>query len=134
MLNNPSTWCASCAHSLRCHVCPFDFSPLLLSDVDRHVTPALVALHAGLPACDCTRVPADLTSTPSVSRQKTSPDLPIRLKSSVNVRPYQAEALTKMFGSNGRCRSGIIVLPCGAGACGWAGGPAGELQAARRLA
>eukprot|EP00750_Incisomonas_marina_P019480 INCI3438.1.p1 GENE.INCI3438.1~~INCI3438.1.p1 ORF type:complete len:1025 (-),score=174.55 INCI3438.1:1391-4171(-) len=44
-----------------------------------------------------------------------NPDLPMRLKSSVNVRPYQAAALTKVFGSNGRCRSGIVVLPCGAG-------------------
>lgn len=49
------------------------------------------------------------------SSQPSSPDLPMRLKSSVNVRPYQAAALTKMFGSNGRCRSGIVVLPCGAG-------------------
>ena len=29
-------------------------------------------------------------------------------------RPYQDKSLSKMFG-NGRARSGIIVLPCGAG-------------------
>ena len=30
------------------------------------------------------------------------------------IRPYQEKSLSKMFG-NGRARSGIIVLPCGAG-------------------
>jgi DNA excision repair protein ERCC-3 len=30
------------------------------------------------------------------------------------IRPYQETSLSKMFG-NGRARSGIIVLPCGAG-------------------
>jgi H+/gluconate symporter-like permease len=32
----------------------------------------------------------------------------------VIVKPYQEKSLSKMFG-NGRARSGIIVLPCGAG-------------------
>lgn len=32
----------------------------------------------------------------------------------LRVRPYQEKALSRMFG-NGRARSGIIVLPCGAG-------------------
>ena len=32
----------------------------------------------------------------------------------MKLRPYQEKSLTKMFG-NGRARSGIIVLPCGAG-------------------
>ena len=32
----------------------------------------------------------------------------------LQVRPYQEKSLAKMFG-NGRARSGIIVLPCGAG-------------------
>jgi DNA excision repair protein ERCC-3 len=30
------------------------------------------------------------------------------------LQPYQEKSLSKMFG-NGRARSGIIVLPCGAG-------------------
>lgn len=30
------------------------------------------------------------------------------------LRPYQEKSLRKMFG-NGRARSGVIVLPCGAG-------------------
>eukprot|EP00798_Chlamydomonas_sp_ICE-L_P006586 gene6586-3238_t len=41
-------------------------------------------------------------------------DLNIELKPHVKLRPYQEKSLSKMFG-NGRARSGIIVLPCGAG-------------------
>uniref|UniRef100_A0A7S2S5M8 DNA 3'-5' helicase n=1 Tax=Mucochytrium quahogii TaxID=96639 RepID=A0A7S2S5M8_9STRA len=43
-----------------------------------------------------------------------NPDLPINLRPQTKVRPYQEKSLAKMFG-NGRARSGIIVLPCGAG-------------------
>ena len=38
----------------------------------------------------------------------------IDLKPSTMLRPYQEKSLQKMFG-NGRARSGVIVLPCGAG-------------------
>ena len=38
----------------------------------------------------------------------------IELKPNTLVRDYQEQALSKMF-SNERARSGIIVLPCGAG-------------------
>ncbi|KAJ2500727.1 DNA repair helicase RAD25 [Coemansia sp. RSA 1972] len=41
-------------------------------------------------------------------------DLNIGLKPATTIRPYQEKSLSKMFG-NGRARSGIIVLPCGAG-------------------
>ena len=41
-------------------------------------------------------------------------DLPIDLKPTTTLRPYQEKSLKKMFG-NGRARSGVIVLPCGAG-------------------
>ncbi|KAK9462969.1 P-loop containing nucleoside triphosphate hydrolase protein [Lipomyces oligophaga] len=41
-------------------------------------------------------------------------NLDIDLKPSTQIRPYQEKSLSKMFG-NGRARSGIIVLPCGAG-------------------
>ncbi|SPO29360.1 probable SSL2 - DNA helicase [Ustilago trichophora] len=41
-------------------------------------------------------------------------DLEIDLKPITHIRPYQEKSLAKMFG-NGRARSGIIVLPCGAG-------------------
>lgn len=36
------------------------------------------------------------------------------LKPIAKIRPYQEKSLEKMFG-NGRARSGVIVLPCGAG-------------------
>jgi DNA excision repair protein ERCC-3 len=41
-------------------------------------------------------------------------ELKIDLKSTTKVRDYQMHSLSKMF-SKGRARSGIIVLPCGAG-------------------
>ncbi|KAJ3206044.1 hypothetical protein HDU67_008419 [Dinochytrium kinnereticum] len=47
-------------------------------------------------------------------RERALPDLRIDLKPATCLRPYQEKALNKMFG-NGRARSGIIVLPCGAG-------------------
>ncbi|KAL5006778.1 hypothetical protein ScPMuIL_015584 [Solemya velum] len=43
-----------------------------------------------------------------------NPDINIDLKPSTILRPYQEKSLRKMFG-NGRARSGVIVLPCGAG-------------------
>eukprot|EP00850_Spirogloea_muscicola_P022612 SM000303S11790 [mRNA] locus=s303:62101:67272:- [translate_table: standard] len=43
-----------------------------------------------------------------------NPDLNVELKPHAQPRPYQEKSLSKMFG-NGRARSGIIVLPCGAG-------------------
>ncbi len=41
-------------------------------------------------------------------------NLEIDLKPVAQIRPYQEKSLSKMFG-NGRAKSGIIVLPCGAG-------------------
>lgn len=43
-----------------------------------------------------------------------NPDINIDLKPAAILRPYQEKSLRKMFG-NGRARSGVIVLPCGAG-------------------
>ncbi|KAJ2552043.1 DNA repair helicase RAD25 [Coemansia sp. RSA 1933] len=43
-----------------------------------------------------------------------NPNLEIDPKPATTIRPYQEKSLSKMF-SNGRARSGIIVLPCGAG-------------------
>ncbi|RVE74364.1 hypothetical protein OJAV_G00021390 [Oryzias javanicus] len=43
-----------------------------------------------------------------------NPDIAIDLKPTAVLRPYQEKSLRKMFG-NGRARSGVIVLPCGAG-------------------
>jgi len=45
---------------------------------------------------------------------KNTPNLDVALKPIAKHRPYQQKSLSKMFG-NGRARSGIIVLPCGAG-------------------
>lgn len=45
---------------------------------------------------------------------KENPILDFRLKTHVKIRPYQEKALSRMF-VEGRARSGIIVLPCGAG-------------------
>ncbi|KAI5192631.1 DNA excision repair protein ERCC-3 [Nematocida sp. AWRm77] len=46
--------------------------------------------------------------------ETTLPLLDVDLKPSTSIRTYQEVSLNKMFG-NGRARSGIIVLPCGAG-------------------
>ena len=45
---------------------------------------------------------------------QTSEPLDIHLRKETALRPYQIKSLSKMFGS-GRARSGVIVLPCGAG-------------------
>ncbi|MCJ1312557.1 transcription factor TFIIH complex ERCC-3 subunit [Agyrium rufum] len=45
---------------------------------------------------------------------QTNANLEIDLKPNTQIRTYQEKSLSKMFG-NGRARSGIIVLPCGAG-------------------
>eukprot|EP00667_Euglena_gracilis_P002702 EG_transcript_2707 len=44
----------------------------------------------------------------------TVEDIELELRERARIRNYQRRGLTKMFG-NGRARSGIIVLPCGAG-------------------
>ena len=48
------------------------------------------------------------------NQDSKTPDLSIELKTTTTVREYQEASLSKMF-SRGRARSGIIVLPCGAG-------------------
>ncbi|RDA91395.1 hypothetical protein CP533_6876 [Ophiocordyceps camponoti-saundersi (nom. inval.)] len=47
-------------------------------------------------------------------RDQVNPVLEIDLKPGTQIRPYQEKSLSKMFG-NGRAKSGLIVLPCGAG-------------------
>lgn len=47
-------------------------------------------------------------------RDEVNPNLEIDLRPNINLRYYQEMSLSKMFG-NGRAKSGIIVLPCGAG-------------------
>ena len=48
------------------------------------------------------------------NNDQRNPNLDIDLKPNTTIRSYQEKSLSKTF-SNGRCRSGIIVLPCGAG-------------------
>lgn len=45
---------------------------------------------------------------------RTNANLEIDLRPAAVIRPYQERCLSKLFG-NGRAKSGIIVLPCGAG-------------------
>lgn len=45
---------------------------------------------------------------------KENPNLKIDMRPDANIRPHQEKALNRMF-HGGRARSGIIVLPCGAG-------------------
>ncbi|GFE55061.1 DNA repair helicase [Babesia ovis] len=47
-------------------------------------------------------------------KDKRTPTLDCCIRSNIKIRYYQERALRRMF-SNGRARSGIIVLPCGAG-------------------
>lgn len=48
------------------------------------------------------------------NNDKVNPSLDFDLKPGTKIRDYQEKSLGKMFG-NGRAKSGIIVLPCGAG-------------------
>jgi len=48
-------------------------------------------------------------------REDANPQLPAVLRPSVNLRPYQQRALSKMFSLDDVAKSGIVVLPCGAG-------------------
>ena len=48
------------------------------------------------------------------NNDRVNPSLDIDLKPGTKIRDYQEKSLGKMFG-NGRAKSGIIVLPCGAG-------------------
>ena len=47
-------------------------------------------------------------------KNSTMPDLEVSIKPSVKVRLYQEASINRIF-VRGRARSGIIVLPCGAG-------------------
>lgn len=56
---------------------------------------------------------SDTVASSSLSHPQRNRNLRIHLLPSTHVRPYQERCLNKMFG-NGRARSGLIVLPCGA--------------------
>jgi len=62
----------------------------------------------------CKDMDLPLTEEYDFRNDTTNANLEIDLNPAAQIRPYQEQALHKMFG-NGRARSGIIVLPCGAG-------------------
>lgn len=62
----------------------------------------------------CIEMDYPLLAEYSFREDNVNPNVNINLKPTAILRPYQEKSLRKMFG-NGRARSGIIVLPCGAG-------------------
>ncbi|WFD30624.1 DNA helicase [Malassezia sp. CBS 17886] len=62
----------------------------------------------------CTELGFPMLEEYDFRNDNLNPDLDIDLKPITHIRPYQEKSLAKMFG-NSRARSGIIVLPCGAG-------------------
>ncbi|KAI5941765.1 general transcription and DNA repair factor IIH helicase/translocase subunit XPB isoform X1 [Manis javanica] len=62
----------------------------------------------------CIRLEYPLLAEYDFRNDSVNPDINIDLKPTAVLRPYQEKSLRKMFG-NGRARSGVIVLPCGAG-------------------
>lgn len=68
----------------------------------------------GLVKKQCTLLDYPLLEEYDFRNDTINDKLDIDLKPTTLIRPYQSKALSKMFG-NGRARSGMIVLPCGAG-------------------
>lgn len=62
----------------------------------------------------CVEIEHPLLAEYDFRNDTINPDINIDLKPAAVLRPYQEKSLRKMFG-NGRARSGVIVLPCGAG-------------------
>lgn len=65
-------------------------------------------------AAQCLEIGFPCVSEYDFVNDRVNASLDIDLKPQTQIRPYQEKALSKMFG-NGRGKSGIIVLPCGAG-------------------
>jgi len=62
----------------------------------------------------CNELQYPLLEEYNFRKDEKNENLAIDLKPSTRIRDYQEKALSKVFG-NGRARSGLIVLPCGAG-------------------
>lgn len=62
----------------------------------------------------CIEIEHPLLAEYDFHNDENNPDINLDLKPTAILRPYQERCLRKMFG-NGRARSGVIVLPCGAG-------------------
>ena len=91
----------------------------VVNDDDPSVSTKLLSIEVSANAVEdvrrrCNDISYPLLEEYDFRRDTSTPDLPIHLKPSAQIRDYQEKSLSKMFG-NGRSRSGIIVLPCGAG-------------------
>lgn len=62
----------------------------------------------------CLELELPITEEYDFRNDEVNANLDIDLRPSARIRDYQEKSLSKMFG-NGRAKSGIIVLPCGAG-------------------
>lgn len=62
----------------------------------------------------CIQIKLPITEEYDFRNDEKNANLDIDLRPSARIRDYQEKSLSKMFG-NGRAKSGIIVLPCGAG-------------------
>ncbi|CAH8610133.1 unnamed protein product [Heterobilharzia americana] len=82
-------------------------------------TPIVLALEVNQDQIEilqrrCIELEVPLLAEYDFRLDRVNKDILIDLKASTTLRPYQEKSLRKMFG-NGRARSGVIVLPCGAG-------------------
>lgn len=74
---------------------------------------------------ECSRLGYPMISEYEYAQDGVNPDIEIGLKATTRLRPYQESSLGKMFADGrygvssvfhgSRARSGVIVLPCGAG-------------------
>lgn len=62
----------------------------------------------------CLELELPITEEYDFRNDEVNANLDIDLRPAARIRDYQEKSLSKMFG-NGRAKSGIIVLPCGAG-------------------
>mmetsp|Transcript_49018 Transcript_49018/g.98254 ORF Transcript_49018/g.98254 Transcript_49018/m.98254 type:complete len:633 (-) Transcript_49018:380-2278(-) len=62
----------------------------------------------------CVEIDCPLLEEYDFINDSSIPDIKIELYPDTHIRKYQEKALAKMF-NKGRARSGVIVLPCGAG-------------------
>lgn len=62
----------------------------------------------------CVEIDCPLLEEYDFINDSSVPNIKIELYSATQIRKYQEKALAKMF-NKGRARSGVIVLPCGAG-------------------
>ena len=86
-------------------------------DDDDDIIPSFAILQAAVPAVRARALELGypLAEEYDFKSDATTPNLPrMYRKPHAHIRTYQAQALSAMLGS-GRARSGMIVLPCGAG-------------------